>query len=149
VKINEVLKELNRYIKDNVDIYWALEEARALGYRIVKLHRSREHDVSLVLLVVDYDEDLVKPLGVMVMLDLEKLRKTNTNTEQVKKVVKKFARSGDTFYAEGRNVIQVVLRTKSLKHALKMLDEISSNLKDLGVKVEDRFLGYSFMEEEI
>ena len=149
MKINEVLKELNRYIKDNVDIYWALEEARALGYRIVKLHRSREHDVSLVLLVVDYDEDLVKPLGVMVMLDLEKLRKTNTNTEQVKKVVKKFARSGDTFYAEGRNVIQVVLRTKSLKHALKMLDEISSNLKDLGVKVEDRFLGYSFMEEEI
>ena len=149
MKVNELYENLKEYLRDRVDLFWTIEEAKMLGYKIIKLHRCREHEVSLVLMLKDIESDDLQTLGIMVMLDLDRLKRMNVDVDEVKRVIKEFARTDDTFYAEGKSILHVTLRTRDLNHALKRLNEISSKLRSLGVNVSDKFLGYSFMEEEI
>ena len=146
LSLREIADRLRDRLGDMVNLYWAFEEARSLGFRMVKLHVLSEHELSLVLYIRDYDLEEVEVLGVRIMMDKSKVK---GDVDKVRKLMDELAAPGETFYAESSSFIQMVIRCRSLGKALKTIDRILEGLRSIGVDVDGkRFIGYSFMEEE-
>jgi len=150
MNIVEFAEKLGDKVPDRFYVIMAFEEARMYSYKILKFHMARNQEVSLVIHLKDLDSDEVEVLGVEVTLLKERISGLNANTwKNVRDELLKLMISGESFYAEDDRIFKLVIRTKSLNVALEKLYSIVGALKKLNVDIEDKFIGYSFKEEEI
>lgn len=147
--VKELIHKLKDWMRDEVDIYWSVEEARELGYRTLKLHTIREHELSLILHISDYESGELKVLGVRLLVDKSKIEKRSLGV--LKRNIDFLASRNKTSYAESSSYIQFLYRSSNLDESLKVISTLLEVLKRLKANPlsSNKFIGYSFLEEEV
>lgn len=149
MKIEELAVKLGEWIGDRTRLFWSFEEARSLGYTSLKLQTLRDHELSLILNILDHDSGEVKVAGVRLLVDKSKIE--SVAIEKLKKLLDEIACKGKTSYAESSIYLQFLFRSDSLEECLNVIKMLLRYFGELNISnnSEGRFIGYSFFEEEI
>lgn len=149
MKIIEFAEKIKSMVPSRFDVIMAFEEARMYGYRILKFHRAKGVELALVVELKGLDSEEVEVLGIELTIVKDEVEGLNEVWDDVRRELLKHMIVGDSFYSENENIFKMVIRTKSLNVALEKLNSIAETLSKLKVEVSDRFIGYSFKDEEV